>query len=401
MKRHFCLTDIAKNSNKYWIIDLQGNSVITSYGRVGGKGAVETKNFPSDGAAQKYFDGKIKDKQKVKPDRRDCYTEINIVDGDTTTTTSPLKRSLRELALAEIETNSDSCKDLIRYLVDANIHNITSSTTIKYNVADGCFRTPLGVVDKVCIDQAKLLLQQIEKYVLAEEYSSDLLSVANKYFRLIPQDLGGSHTKIDLKGVFQDLRQQYTIIEGLEAAVVTEVSSDSVVRTFDSKVELLLAIPDNVSSSYKGVSQYKLKNVYRVSIQSVIQSYSKYGAAIDNKQLLWHGTNPANILSILKSGLVILPNSANGSRFGRGIYFSDRASMSLGYASESTRSGKGTKFMFLSEVALGKVYYGNGSSLSGDYQSRWAEQHQGTSQIIVYKNGQAQILYLVELERTA
>jgi len=399
MKRTFVLTDLEKNSNKYWTIDLQGTVVTTEYGRVGGKGAVENKNFGSAGEAQKYYDTKIRDKSKVKPGRRDTYTEITLVDvGSITHTTSPLKRSLRELALAEIETNSPSCKDLIGYLVDTNIHNITSSTTITYNIAEGCFRTPLGIVDKECIEQAKALLAKIEPYVLAEEYSSsDLLSLSNQYFRRIPQDLGGSHVRIHLKDVFRDLAKQYSIIEGLEAAVVTESPSSSTVKTFDSKIELLSSVPEKVSSLYKGSHGYKIKNTYSINIQSVLQSYNKYGSKIDNKHLLWHGTSPGNILSILKSGLVILPNATNGSRFGRGIYFSDRSSMSLSYASASQCNGKTTKFMFISEVALGKVYYGSGSSLSGDYHSRWAEKDSDTSQIIVYKNGQAQILYLVEL----
>lgn len=38
-----------------------------------------------------------------------------------------------------------------------------------------------------------------------------------------------------------------------------------------------------------------------------------------NRKLLWHGTNIAVVVAILKTGLRIMPHS--GGRVGKGIYF--------------------------------------------------------------------------------
>jgi len=50
---------------------------------------------------------------------------------------------------------------------------------------------------------------------------------------------------------------------------------------------------------------------------------------LENRKLLWHGTNVAVVAAILKSGLRIMPHS--GGRVGRGIYFASESSMSAGY----------------------------------------------------------------------
>ena len=51
--------------------------------------------------------------------------------------------------------------------------------------------------------------------------------------------------------------------------------------------------------------------------------------SIENRRLLWHGTNVAVVAAILKSGLRIMPHS--GGRVGRGIYFASENSKSAGY----------------------------------------------------------------------
>lgn len=51
--------------------------------------------------------------------------------------------------------------------------------------------------------------------------------------------------------------------------------------------------------------------------------------SLENRRLLWHGTNIAVVAAILKSGLRIMPHS--GGRVGRGIYFASENSKSAGY----------------------------------------------------------------------
>ena len=54
---------------------------------------------------------------------------------------------------------------------------------------------------------------------------------------------------------------------------------------------------------------------------------------INERKLLWHGTNVAVVAAILKSGLRIMPHS--GGRVGRGIYFASENSKSAGYGVSS------------------------------------------------------------------
>lgn len=51
--------------------------------------------------------------------------------------------------------------------------------------------------------------------------------------------------------------------------------------------------------------------------------------SLENRRLLWHGTNIAVVAAILKSGLRIMPHS--GGRVGRGIYFASENSKSACY----------------------------------------------------------------------
>eukprot|EP00929_Paragymnodinium_shiwhaense_P051664 TRINITY_DN25959_c0_g1_i4.p2 TRINITY_DN25959_c0_g1~~TRINITY_DN25959_c0_g1_i4.p2 ORF type:complete len:336 (+),score=72.82 TRINITY_DN25959_c0_g1_i4:140-1147(+) len=77
--------------------------------------------------------------------------------------------------------------------------------------------------------------------------------------------------------------------------------------------------------------------------------------------LLWHGSNAANFLAIVKQGLRVKPPttaSHQGSAFGNGIYFANAFRKSRGYCSLNQGAG----FMLLCEVQLGKVLPGKGFS---------------------------------------
>lgn len=68
-----------------------------------------------------------------------------------------------------------------------------------------------------------------------------------------------------------------------------------------------------------------------MSHSDVITQGERFGAHddLENRKLLWHGTNVAVVAAILKSGLRIMPHS--GGRVGRGIYFASECSKSAGY----------------------------------------------------------------------
>lgn len=400
-KKTLVCSDLEKNSNKYWIIErFDDNSVTTSYGRVGDTGAQTTKNFPNESAAQKFFNSKVKDKQRVKT-RRDAYTEINILDD--ATVAKPLSRHISDLAAEQIETTSEEVRALVRWFSDINIHQIECSTSVRYNMTDGCFRTPLGVVDNNCIKEARQLLEQISKFTNVED--KECVKVINQYLRYIPQDLGGSHIRIHVKDVFGSgdlLQKQADIIEGLETAISQSkpVENAESERVFNTQLDIVKdegvigELRSRFSRHYNG---NRISNVYRVHIKDVADRFVTVGQTVGNREHLWHATGPRNILSIFKSGLIIPKSYSNGWNHGPGIYFSDRSSKSMQYLSFDWRDGQRYGYMFVADVALGDVSYDNGRSVLKSGASRWAYKQNSESQIIVYDVGQVNLLYLLEI----
>jgi poly [ADP-ribose] polymerase len=56
---------------------------------------------------------------------------------------------------------------------------------------------------------------------------------------------------------------------------------------------------------------------------------------IDNRKLLWHGTDVAVAAAIVSSGLRIMPGA--GGRVGRGIYLADEMNKSVSLAVDLVR----------------------------------------------------------------
>ena len=73
--------------------------------------------------------------------------------------------------------------------------------------------------------------------------------------------------------------------------------------------------------------------------------------------LLWHGTNVANVASILAGGLRISCHQTNGNDFGRGLYFADTVHKSAQYCKfdHENRSAGGQRVLLLCEVDTGRT----------------------------------------------
>lgn len=137
------------------------------------------------------------------------------------------------------------------------------------------------------------------------------------------------------------------------------------------------------------------------------------------KKLFWHGSRTENWWSILRSGLVLRPTNAiiTGKMFGPGTYFAPKAQKSLGYTSLSGSYWAGGHsqygFMALYEVAYGEPYDVTSNAGVGDMT--WAKlqrvapgkhclhAHAGpvlrNDEVVVYREDQTTIKYLVELKR--
>lgn len=140
---------------------------------------------------------------------------------------------------------------------------------------------------------------------------------------------------------------------------------------------------------------------------------------IKHKKLLFHGSRSENWWSIVNTGLVLRPNAIiTGKMFGNGIYLSNDADKSLGYTSlGGSRWANGNEssgFMGIYDIAYGKpydVYSFDGVYYNFDYNklqqkypgANCLHAHGGTGmlrkdEIVVYKEEQLTIKYLVELK---
>ncbi len=423
-EEHFVCTDVDRNNNKIWIIQEHDNGdIVSQWGRVGD--SLQTKTWGGAGAA--FYDKKKKEKLKVKKGR-DAYTQVEVLDSTRQTSSNPLPKSeLSQVAERDIEYDSDTTRDLIRWLSEVNVHNILQNTTIKYNAAEGVFRTPIGIVSQPVIDRARILLSEMAPYVLGQAFEDPALKkAANEYLRLIPRDLGRARDKLKLYRVFPDaaaIQGQSDILDSLEASVaslMTNVPAETTLiqedRVFRAKLASVAdkkiigdvqKLFDKTRQSIHVSYAYKLANVYEVNIGSMKEGWDKDGSKMENIWRLWHGTNYANLLSIIFKGLQVPKSYTNGWNFGQGLYFSDQSTKSLNYAAgywDNTFSKQYRCFMFLADVAMGKYWSPKGSERKrpAGYDATFAEGGKcgiANNEMIVPRTGQANLVYLVEFTR--
>jgi poly [ADP-ribose] polymerase 2/3/4 len=416
----FIFVDINVNNNKFWNIRLLDNGdVITEWGRVGYSG--DSKTFPN--AGESFMRSKIKEKT------RKGYEPARTISDSETKTSSVSSYSLESVAKSQIKTNNPLVESLIVRLAKANIHQILQSTTMKYDTSKGTFSTPLGVVDQTAIDQARDLLISIGNHVDAQAWDNDTFKKdVNKYLMLVPQNIGMG--KLDLRRKFPDMDavvKQNSIIDSLEASLQMVLSSkneedssgkeevEEPPKLFDLRLDLVengLEI-DRIRKYYKSTMQsmhschhLDVKTIYEIEMPKMLEAFQNDGAKLSNIWELWHGTNIANLLSILRSGLTCSPpntTTINGRLYGNGIYFSDQSTKSLNYAYGYWSGTRNENcFMLLSQVAMGNYYTPKGTHESlpkSGYDSTFAKGGlSGTlnNEQIVYRSSQVNIIRLVE-----
>lgn len=406
--------EVDENSNKVWqgrVLD--DASLIIEWGRVGNQFQSKTYYFNSIGLAQNKFDRTKR--QKL----RKGYTEAQVINQSQSYNLALTESDLELIAGKQIEHGKDPrAKQLIRYLVTVNIHNITSQTNISYDATTGNFSTPLGLVTPEAIALARDYLIKIANATLKNNRSTRIL--INNYLRLIPQKLG---SKIDYARFIsiQEIQRQYEILNALNASIEQPKSDRdrvfecSIKRVPGSSVEgrkifrdLNQIYASTINSNHLSAS-YKLRRIYEIDIPSMNQAFTKKAAEIGNVKLHWHGTRASNLLSILKQGLIIPPANAEqctGRMFGNGIYGSEQSTKALNYATNYwNQSGDDEQriYMLLCEFAMGKEYHlqsnHQGNLPISGYDSTYVKPgsfNVMNQESIVYNTAQVNIKYLCE-----
>lgn len=419
---------VQDNNNKFWRVSVSEDySVQVINGRIGSDGQHQPlKKFNSEAEAYRFVDSKLREKE------RGGYKPFQGV--TSAKSSGGASRLALEMAASEqIRTrDKDEVTDLIKRLVQANVHSILKSTDLKYDDDTGVFQTPLGVVTQVTINDARALLSKLAKHIQAADFdSSEVQELLASYLMLIPQKVG---RKLTVKGVLPDqdsVEKQSGILDDLESSIVQlaelrkqqalaqqAATPQAVEQIFSCELNIVRdrAVLAEIEAFFKKGAKsmhasygYKIKCVYELSIDSMTKAFDERGKLVGNVQRMWHGTRPGNLLSILKSGILIPRSDASwvtGRLFGDGCYGSYESTKSLNY-STGWWAGKVEKqcFMFLIDMALGKTYV----------PSRTHEKlpHPGTdsttavpgisgiqnSELIVYKTEQVCPRYLIEFEQ--
>lgn len=422
-------TDMDANNNKYWYAAvLDDGTYMQENARVGAANPQRRSENLGVSAAEAKFRKKCKEKESGD------YVLAKVLNGSSSAKSETVAKStLESIAVKQIDTNSPETIELIKKITKANVHDIVSATTLKYDESSGDFRTPLGIVTQDGLDEARTTLDQVS-ILLDQRMSFDdskFKKLVNGYMNIIPQNVGSKqNSRFGISDIFPDIeavQKQSSIIDALSASlqkvitsvpVVPGISTDEV-KVFSVKMHLVSdgATFDRINKKFKSTlnsvhssSALKLKRVFTIEIEHMKSAFDKHGKRLGNIKELWHGTRTANLLSILKGGLIIPKSGAShvtGRMFGDGVYFSDQSTKSLNYSQGywSGNSRDNNCYMFLSDVAMGKEYVPSGPSQSlprAGYDSTFAMANKSgvmNNEMIVYNLNQCTLTFLCEFDR--
>lgn len=285
-------------------------------------------------------------------------------------------------------------------------------------------------VTQAMIDEAQNVLTSLLTIQDITEFNDALL----KLFTVIPRKMGNVssylvHSSEDIAKIIQREQDLLDVMAGqvVQKQIAEEVS-DNTPKSDKTILEQLGLIFEECSNddiakikTALGSCSDKFHKAWRVTNLKTQKRFDDFIKEnnITNTKLLFHGSRNENWWSIINAGLVLKPTNAviTGKMFGYGIYYAPNARKSLGYTSLSgsywARGSSNSGFMALMDVAYGKpydVHSFDSKYYNFDYNSlqkacpgaNCLHAHEGSmlrnDEIIVYKEDQCTIKYLIELK---
>lgn len=387
------------NNNKYYRMIPHGDTFEVEYGRVGA--SCQHASYSMSQWDKKYNE-KIKKGyvdqthlvqdliQKEQPKTKDGYKEIE------------------NKAIAEIV---QRLQDMAHKKIQAN------------------YKVSSQQVTQAMVDEAQNVIDSLMNKTTLKEFNNTLLTL----FTVIPRKMGNVNDYIaksedDFARILKD---EQDLLDVMRGQVVTYIVQDEPAESVEEKQETILEAMGLVFEPSTDEDVKMIKNLlgdcrdkfYRAWRVTNIKTQKRFDnfvekEKISNTKLLWHGSRNENWWSIINTGLVLRPTNAviTGKMFGYGIYYAPKARKSLGYTSLSgsywARGNSNSAFMAIMDVAYGKPY--DVHSFDSKYYDFNYEKLQKTcpganclhahagsmlrnDEIIVYKEDQCTIKYLVEL----
>jgi len=392
----------ANNNKFYRLIQTDENNFSAEYGRIGAGG------FQTAYYNMSQWDKKVREKEKKGYcDQTRLVAEVVIKE----------KKNKEYLDI-----QNQVIASIVARLQSMAKQAITDNYTISSNN-----------VTQVMIDEAQLTLNNL--------MSADNLELFNKIlvelFKIIPRKMKKvkDNLAIKVEDFGEIIQKEQDLLDVMRGQVVTasiieneeEIGLDKPINNqtiLDALGLKLEEITDKEKAMIKkelGDISDKFYQAWKVINTRTQERFDKFivNENIKDNRLLFHGSRSENIWSIINSGLVLRPSKVviNGKMFGIGCYFSPCGRKSLGYTSISgsrwVSGNANSGFMALFDVAYGKPY--DVHSFDSKYYNFNYEElqkvckganslhaHKGkmlyNDEIIVYKEDQMTIKYLIELK---
>lgn len=398
--RYLVMVTASANNNKYYRQIPNGDTWIAEYGRVGSN--PQRRTYPMSQWESKY-------KEKIKKgyvDQTDLAEDLMQVE-----------KPKQSNKYKEIE--NKSIAEIVERLQSMARKAISDNYTISSNK-----------VTQAMVDEAQNILTSLLDVKDVTEFNDVLL----KLFTTIPRKMSNvksflATSENDFASIIDKEQNLLDVMSGqvVQHQVIDETPEE--VKKQDCTILEQLGLEfdecDNkdiaIIKAALGSCSDKFYRAWKVRNLRTQKRYDQFikDNNIKNTKLLFHGSRNENWWSIINSGLVLKPTNAviTGKMFGYGIYYAPKARKSLGYTSLSgsywAKGSSNSGFMALMDVAYGKPYDVH-SFDSKYYNFNYDElqrvckganclhAHEGSmlrnDEIIVYKEDQCTIRYLIELK---
>lgn len=397
--KHLVMVTTGANNNKFYDMKPNGEMWVATYGRIGSSS--QSRTYSKNEWNKKY-------EEKI---RKGYVDQTNLIQ-DLISIDKPKSSKYKEIDNKAIKEIVDRLQSMANKVISEN-YTVSSNkvTQAMVDEAQGIITNLLNITDTAEFNDKllKLFITIPRKMSAVQIYMAQSSEQFNQIIKR-EQDLldimkGQVIQKDTIEKVSDDESEcNNTILEhlGLEFA---ECSNEDIAR-----IKASLG-----SCANKFYQAWKVKNI---KTQLKFDNYVKENN-INDVRLLFHGSRNENWWSIIQTGLILRPTNAiiNGKMFGYGIYYAPKARKSLGYTSlngsywAKGRSSSG--FMALMDVAYGKpydVYSFDSKYYNFNYDAlqrncpgaNCLHAHEGSmlrnDEIIIYKEEQSTIKYLVELK---
>lgn len=397
--RYLVMVTGSANNNKFYRQIPHGDTWTAEYGRIGA--SPQRRDYPMSQWDKKYNE-KIK---KGYVDQTDLVEDLIQVEK----TKKSEYKEIENKVIAEIV---ERLQAMARKAISEN-YTISSNK-----------------VTQAMVDEAQDILTSLLTIDTVEKFNDTLLIL----FTTIPRKMGNvrdflARTDKDFSEIIQKEQDLLDVMKGqvVQKQVVDDAAEEDDTLYENTILEQLGLVFEECDANdiatikaSLGEISGKFHKAWRVTNLKTQQRFDEFLKLnkIKDKRLLFHGSRNENWWSIINSGLVLKPTNAviTGKMFGYGIYFAPKARKSLGYTSLSgsywAHGNSNSGFMALMDVAYGKPY--DVHSFDSKYYNfnydtlqnncpgaNSLHAHEGSmlknDEIIVYKEEQCTIKYLVEL----